>query len=200
FKYFKHVQLWQEPFHIIYSVKFSSYGTKIVPASKDKTIKIWYIASKKLIQVLRGHTNTINDAQFHLIKQWLYPDQATHSFGQEIKKLLGHSGNVTSVQFSSCGDLIVSSSSDKIVRIWNVQSGEQIKKIETFLGQVEHAQFSSDNQQIASVSSGSKITIYDIQSEQISYELKGYRTILNKIKFSPDGLSIISYSSRLQDK
>src|SRR5271170_5243390 len=49
------------------------------------------------------------------------------STGAEVQQLEGHSDWVRSVCFSPDGSLLASGSSDKTVRVWNVQTGEYIE-------------------------------------------------------------------------
>lgn len=51
--------------------------------------------------------------------------------GKVIRKLSGHTGNVTAAEFSPDGKQLVSSSTDKTVQIWNLASGKSVRKIET---------------------------------------------------------------------
>ncbi|KAH8828827.1 hypothetical protein DL96DRAFT_1595707 [Flagelloscypha sp. PMI_526] len=47
----------------------------------------------------------------------------------EIKKLVGHIGEVTSTAFSSGGTLIVSGSQDKSVRVWDIGSTNKLRRL-----------------------------------------------------------------------
>src|SRR5258705_6869507 len=50
--------------NIVFSARFSPDGKKIVPASGDRTAKIWDAACGSLIADLKGHTNEVISAQF----------------------------------------------------------------------------------------------------------------------------------------
>ena len=50
--------------------------------------------------------------------------------GEQLQKLEGHTGTVTSVAFSPNGQLLASGSYDKTVRLWNPATGEQLQKLE----------------------------------------------------------------------
>ncbi|ETO06571.1 WD repeat-containing protein [Reticulomyxa filosa] len=179
--------------------KFSLDCTKIV-ASSDNTIRIWNIELGKEIQVLKGHTGTVNDAQFSpdaklvvscsndtTIRLW------DVNSGQEIKIIKGHIGNITSVQFSPDGKFVVSSAHDKTVRLWNVKSGEEIKKLECLTSKVTDVKFSRDGHSIV-LSYDNTIGIWDVRSDQTTNKLLGHPNGILRSQFSPDGLLIVSFS------
>ena len=49
--------------------------------------------------------------------------QAGETWGAELQTLVGHSGTVLTVFFSPCGQLVSSSATDGIVRLWDPTMG-----------------------------------------------------------------------------
>ncbi len=43
--------------------------------------------------------------------------------GSQIKKFLGHSEKINSVSLTSDNKILVSASDDKLVKVWNINSG-----------------------------------------------------------------------------
>src|SRR5262249_55340782 len=81
------------------------------------------------------------------IKIWDFPDA-------NLQKILrGHQGPVWSIDASVDGKLLASGSSDKTVRVWNVQSGQEIKSFHHDR-RVDSLRFSPDGETLA-FSSGS---------------------------------------------
>jgi len=46
--------------------------------------------------------------------------------GRQVHMLMGHSGIVRSVDFSPNGKRVVSGSADKLVKIWNAETGAEV--------------------------------------------------------------------------
>jgi WD40 repeat protein len=82
--------------------------------------------------------------------------------GKEIRTLEGHSNWVTSVSFSPNGKSIVSCSSDKTVRVWDVESGKEICTLEGHAGTVWSVSFSPNGKSIVSGSWDKTIRVWDV--------------------------------------
>ncbi|WYD81559.1 MAG: WD40 repeat domain-containing protein [Candidatus Electrothrix gigas] len=100
---------------------------------------------------------------------------------------------ITSVSFSSDGKRIASSSYDKTLRLWDVQTGKEIMVLEGHNDQIIRVIFSPDDKLLAS-SSGT-IFLWDAETGKKIYELEGHaaRTAL---LFSPDSKTLYSASFR----
>ena len=57
------------------------------------------------------------------ISCWEWPEERVH---WQVQTLAGHSGTVWSVTFSLDGTRIVSGSDDKLVKIWDVETGDEV--------------------------------------------------------------------------
>jgi WD40 repeat protein len=91
----------------------------------DRTVRLWELDSGAC-RVLRGHTDEVFAAAFHLDGTrlatagrdravWLW-DLAT---GQEVARLQGHTSYVWSLAFSPDGTTLASGSGDFTVRLWD---------------------------------------------------------------------------------
>ncbi|KAJ3898574.1 WD40-repeat-containing domain protein [Lentinula edodes] len=114
---------------------------------------------------------------------------------QQQASLQGHTGQVSSVAFSTNGERIISGSWDKSIRIWNGETGEIVgNAIKTAMG-VNAVAFSPDCKKIVIGSSDSSVIIWDVESEKIcGHPLQGHTHQVSSVAFSPDGRKIISGS------
>lgn len=80
--------------------------------------------------------------------------------------LTEHRGSVTSANFDSSGKLLVSSSEDKTIRIWDVASGICLKTFWGHTYDVKDAVFSKDNLHVISISIDKTIIKWDFPSLQ----------------------------------
>mgnify|MGYP006432703785 FL=1 len=118
----------------VYSVAFSPCGTKVLSASKDKTLKLWNVTrhhkGEREISTLEGHTRRVLHCCFSsnsflaasasadmTVRVW---DTITSTC---VFILTGHTGSVHQCVFSVDGAVLVSASDDKTLRVWDIRDG-----------------------------------------------------------------------------
>lgn len=111
----------------ISSIAFNPAGNQIA-SSLDMSVKIWNI-NGSLVRTLTGHQGVVRSVVFSPTGDKIasgsgYPDSAIKIWnavdGSLERTLPGHSNGVMSVAFSPTGDKIASGSSDRSIKIWNV--------------------------------------------------------------------------------
>ena len=77
---------------------------------------------------------------------WWCPKQQTYepAGGKCLHTFVGHEGSVYCSAFSKDGTMIVSGSSDKTIRVWNVDTGECIFTLKGHTGGVTSVAFNHD--------------------------------------------------------
>jgi hypothetical protein len=108
-------------------VAFSRDGARLASASHDQTVKLWDVASGRLLRTLTGHKAFIHGVAWspdgarlasaggdRMVKIW---DAAT---GQELRTLRRHTSWVSGVAFSPNGDWLASVGGDGI-RLWDAR-------------------------------------------------------------------------------
>ncbi|ETO29784.1 G-protein beta WD-40 repeats containing protein [Reticulomyxa filosa] len=201
-KYFRPLKILEAHTGIVYGVRFSPDGSKILSHSEDGTIVIWDAKLGKQIQVLKGHVLSVYDAQFspdgnmvvscsldRTIRLWDVKS------GSEIRMWRGHSNSITSTEFSPDGKIVVSGSCDQTIRLWDIQSGQEIQKMEGHFNWVNDVEFSSDGQRLVSSSSDDTIGIWDVKSGELINTLVGHLGYVMTAQFSPCNRFIVSCSS-----
>lgn len=158
---------------------FSSAAT----GSDDYTIKIWDWELGELERTIKGHTRAVIDVDFGgprgsillascssdlTIKLW---DPANEY--KNIRTLLGHDHSVSAVRFiptggvggvggSSSGNLLVSASRDKTLRIWDVTTGFCLKTISGHAEWVRDVAPSFDGRYLLSTGDDQTARLWDI--------------------------------------
>ncbi|KIN96777.1 hypothetical protein M404DRAFT_37725, partial [Pisolithus tinctorius Marx 270] len=114
----------------------------------------------------------------------------------EQQLLHGHTSEVSSVAFSPDGKRIVSGSSDKTVRVWDVEGGVQIgRPLEGHTEEVSSVAFSPDGKRIVSGSKDKTVRVWDVEGGvQIGSPLVGHTDAVESVAFSPGGKRIVSGS------
>jgi WD40 repeat protein len=169
----------------INSVAISSDNTFIISGSEDKTIRIWDVASGKLINVLEGHTSRVSSValskndQFIVSGSW---DKTVRLWdrvtGECIKIFCGHSYFVSSVDISPNNKYIVSSenqhhhkSPDKTARIWDVETGKCCTVLDVG-SDVVSVCFSNDTQFVltGAPSAPNSIKLWEVETGNCTFE------------------------------
>ncbi|KJZ77081.1 Nuclear distribution protein PAC1 [Hirsutella minnesotensis 3608] len=155
--------------------RFSS----IASGSDDCTIKIWDWELGELEQTIKGHTRAVLGLDYGgpratpllascssdlTVKLWDPADQY-----KNIRTLSGHDHSVSAVRFissgggaSSSGNLLVSASGDKTLRIWDTTTGYCVKALKGHTGWVRDVCPSSDGRFLLSTGSDHTARLWDI--------------------------------------
>jgi WD40 repeat protein len=116
-------------------VRFTLSGDLALSCSDDQTVRVWDLQSGKEIRCLRGHTSGIwcldvsADGKYAASAGSGYPENETDctiriwdiNTGGEVARYVGHRKGIRSVRFNRSGDLLMSASVDKTVRLWKVK-------------------------------------------------------------------------------
>jgi WD40 repeat protein len=107
----------------------------------------------------------------------------------------GHAAAVTSVVFSSDGQMLVSGSSDGSVKLWDVRVSRLVRSLEGHHAGVNAVAVSPDNRTIASGSDDKTIKLWDALTGRLLRTLQGHEDKVNSVAFSPNGRLLASASA-----
>jgi WD40 repeat protein len=107
-----------------------------------------------------------NNVPRTLSKKYCASKRAVHTL-QLHEKFHGHSGCVNSLEFNKSGDLLLSGSDDRTVKIWNSTSGECLETLHGHISNVFTASFIPLKacREIVSGSNDSDIRYYDLEKK-----------------------------------
>ena len=111
-----------------------------------------------------------------------------------LMTLRGHTGAVTSIDFSPDGNFIASASNDSSVKIWEVQSGQICHTLHGHNGSVNAVSFSPGGSLLASASSDKTIKIWEMPSGKLLKTLHGPQNCIMGMKsltWNPYGTKLV---------
>jgi WD40 repeat protein len=177
----------------VYATAFSPDGRWFATGNKDKTIRVWEIATGRKVRTLTGHTGWVTSLAFSpdsrllasaslsgAVKLW---DNET---GREARTLNGHTESVNSVAFSPDGRTLATASGDSTVKLWDVSTGQNIRTLYGHTAEVNAVAFNPDGKTIASGGADKTVKLWDAATGKLLRELKEQREVFG-LAFSPDG-------------
>ena len=176
------------------AVVFSPDSRLLASASNSGEIKLWDPNTGREV-----FHHAYADERFHTLAfsrdgKWL----AAGGTGQTIRlinvstkesrNLTGHTGEITSVVFAS-DSTILSGSTDKTIRVWNVGSESAVKTMGPFTADVNAVAASPDGSTLAAAMADDTIAVFDLASAGANAlrTLTGHTGEVFSLAFSVDG-------------
>ena len=176
--------------HEVQSVVYSPDGKTLASGGNDGTVRIWDIESGECLKTLVEQSV---DSSRHERMHGMSRHAVIHSrVSRDDRKL---AEKVYSVAYSPDGKTLVAGSSDKMVRIWDIESGECLTKLVGHTGTVNSVVYSPDGQTLATGSDDNTVRIWDVQSWQVIKEFVGHSRGVTSVSYSPDGQTLATGSA-----
>merc|ERR1712194_537343 len=159
-------------------------GVLLAEASKDGTVVIYRCYRTEMELAMLSETDFPKDA----LTSERGPDSnniAVHS------RLVGHTRAITSIFFNLLEDQLVTTSIDKSVRFWSVDTGEMLK-VFTDSSPVPVASFLPFNPQVfVAANSNAVLRLVNVQNGMVLQKLK-VETEVRALKFDDSGLFLLA--------
>lgn len=186
-------------------VAFHPVFSSLASGSEDCTIKIWDWELGEQERTIKGHTKAVLDVDFGgprggtllascssdlTIKLWDPSDDY-----KNIRTLPGHDHSVSAVRFipsgaagaPSSGNLLVSASRDKTLRIWDVSTGYCLKTVRGHADWVRDVCPSPDGRFILSASTDQTARLWDVSlnNPEMKLTLIGHENVVECCALAP---------------
>jgi WD40 repeat protein len=214
------------------AIAFSPDSSTLAIAGRDRKIRLWDAANGEHQLTLTEQTDEVYSLIFNpdgrtfadigedsTIRLW---DVVT---GNRLQTIIGHTRSISSISFSLDGSRLAAGNGvpdgpkgDKVIRIWNAQSGDLQSTLKVPIGRwlnasyrkrIDAVSYSPDGKTLASASEDGTIRIWDVESEeprattleslrgaQASEPLQVYSMDGFVLAYSPDGKALATSSRK----
>lgn len=163
----------------------------LVTCSKDRRIKIWN--RRALVPTDRDYPKISRDSTARVPSYIVDTDDIEPSLLEAriangaikalkpymlLLTLVGHSAAVNAIQIN--GDLIVSASGDRLIKVWSARNGKLLRTLQGHQKGIACVQF--DSKRIVSGSSDNTVRIYDPYTSAEVAELKGHTNLVRTVQ------------------
>ncbi len=108
------------------------------------------------------------------------------------KILVGHEGPLLALAWSADGSLLASGGADRIVRIWDAQTGQCLHALVGHSGGIFDLAFSPDNKLLASAGADSTVRLWEARTGKERHVLRGHILPVYAVAFHPGGQRLAS--------
>ncbi|HEX3557709.1 MAG TPA: caspase family protein [Pyrinomonadaceae bacterium] len=177
----------------VYATAFSADRHWFATGNKDKTIRVWEIATGRKVRTLTGHTGWVTSIAFSPDSKWLASASLSgavklwdNETGREAHALEGHTESVNAVAFSPDSRWLATASGDATIKLWNVATGQVVRTFNGHTAEVNTVAFSPDGRVLASGGADKSVKLWDAATGQLAHELKETSEVFS-LAFSADG-------------
>jgi len=182
----------------VLSVNFTPDGKGLVSSSRDKTIKVWDLATGKLQRTLNEHQDAVYAVTFSHDGKLMASGSADKtlilwnaSSFEPIRTLEGHPG-VRDLTFSPDDKTLASAGEDGTFRLWDVATGQLKVNRHNHTSQVKSVVYFPDGNTIATASSDKTVRLWDAHTGEPKQVLRGHTNVVEFCAVSPDGKQLMS--------
>jgi WD40 repeat protein len=98
-----------------------------------------------------------------------------------------HTGRILDMDFTTDGEVMITSSQDEKMKLWKVPSGEVIQTISPALGAITNVRFVENKRYASFVTSRGILGLWDIQANKLAYSTTNAQKPLRAYALSTDG-------------
>ncbi len=184
---------------IAYQMALSADG-RIAAAPIDTTVRVWEVDTGRELNVLRGHSDHVEDIALSRDGRILVSASRDHTLkiwkvesGTTFEALQVHSGEISGVASSRDGRVAVSASEDGTLKGWEVETGRELRTLDAYYP-FRAVSLSGDGQVAVALSTGDenddRLTVWQVASGQKRSPIEGPFESVRGVAISEDGKTV----------
>ncbi len=128
---------------------------------------------------------------------WLRPLTASlmPPGGPLIRTLQGHTDSINAVTVIPDGSRVISASSDKTLKVWDMETGEELQSLQGHTDLVRGVVVMPNGRRAISASSDKTLKVWDLETGEELQTLQGHNDWVYAVAVTPDGSHAISASA-----
>jgi small GTP-binding protein len=185
----------------VFSIAFDPQGRTLASGSEDTTVRVWEVASGKLLRTLKRHTKLVWSVAFDAVGRTLASGSADETVrlwepatGKLLRTLRGHKDSVTCVAFDGADCTLASGGHDTTVRLWEAASGKLLHILRGETNLVNSVAFDAHDHTMASGNADRTVRLWEPRSGELLSTLRGHSDMVASVAFNPRTRTLASGS------
>ena len=192
---------------------FSPDGQVVATSMGNNTVELWQLETGRELQVLSGHSGTVNCIAFdsdsrvvaaastdHVVRIWdVKTGRELHALSHPSESDEDSYIEVIGVVFSPDDRTLATGSSDGSVRLWDTRTGRELQILNAGSGDVTSIEFSPDGRIAATGAGDGTARLWSAGTGRLVHELTraSDRIVWDQVivTFSPDGRTVLTTGS-----
>jgi WD40 repeat protein len=182
----------------VFAVAFSPDSTLLAAAGADRAVRVWEVASGKLVATIEDHADWVLDVAFSPDGKRLATasrDKTAKVFDVEKKESLvtfpGHGEAVYCVGFGPDGKTIATGGGDNQVRLWRPdEDAKQVRSLGGFGGPVFRLVFANEGKALVATGADRVVRVFNPNDGSTIRNLDGQEDWTYALAVSADGKAV----------